>query len=167
MISNLRKANQAPTLLLGFLLLSQVSYADQDGILTSIPPHDPLAASDGYFLYLDHCAACHGASLEGKEGWASSQGSDQPLAPAHDDSGHTWHHSDDELFEMTKFGFDRLMVWEDGRSGMPGYQDVLSDDEILSILVFIKGSWSPQSRAWQDQVNKLYKESWQPFQGQN
>lgn len=144
-------------------LLASQALADYDGVLITLEPDNHSLTSEGYFLYQDHCAACHGVDLEGQEGWANNQDADTPLAPAHDDTGHSWHHADDELFEMTKFGFDILMGWEEGRSGMPGYADSLSDTEILAILSFMKSTWSPQSRQWQDQVNALFSPSWEPF----
>ena len=35
-------------------------------------------------------------------------------APPHDASGHTWHHDDDTLINITKFGFEKYTG--------PGYQ---------------------------------------------
>lgn len=150
-----------------WLFLAFVVHADTDGILIELRADDRVLVSDGYFLYQDHCAACHGQSQEGQEGWAESQDADLALAPAHDDTGHSWHHADDELFEMTKYGFDVLMGWEEGQSGMPGFSQTLTDTEIIAVLSFIKSGWSPRSRNWQDQVNGLFAEAWQPFSNQN
>ena len=65
-------------------------------------------------------------------------------APPHDASGHTWHHGDKLLFNYTKLGGEALMA-ERGltgfRSGMPGFGDSLSDQQIRDILAFIKSTW--------------------------
>ena len=58
----------------------------------------------GAALYVDHCVECHGAALEGAENWQDSTGDGTYLPPPHDDSGHTWHHSDKVLFEYVKLG---------------------------------------------------------------
>ena len=151
------------SLLLGLTAGPLTAWADQDGILVRIDTSDRLAVSEGYFLYQDHCAACHGQNLEGQLGWDSSQEA-EPLAPPHDDTGHSWHHSDDELFEMSKFGFDQLLGLEPGTSGMPGFAEDLSDEQLMAILAFIKSSWSAESAVWQQQVDAQYQASWQPFQ---
>ena len=147
------------------LLVAPLAHADQDGIMVVFDAKNPAQVADGYFLYQDHCAACHGENLEGQEGWENAKLDGVDLAPPHDDSGHTWHHADDELFEMTKYGFDRLMKWEDGTSAMIGYADVLSDTEIVSILAFIKSTWSPRSLEWQTMVNRSFEQGWEPFSG--
>ena len=106
---------------------------------------------EGEQLYQRYCAACHGAALEGQPDWRSP-GPDGVLpAPPHDASGHTWHHADGLLFEYTKFGgkaaLARLGV--EFESGMPGFGDQLSDDQIRSILAYIKSTWPERIRELQ------------------
>lgn len=152
----------AAMLMLG---LTAPVWADQDGLLVRFDASDPVQVNDGFYLYQEHCAACHGENLEGEEDWQMAALDGLSLAPPHDDSGHSWHHADDELFEMTKYGFDVLMGWEEGTSTMIGYGDILSDEEILAILAFIKSNWSPQSLEWQTMVDKGFRAGWQPFSG--
>ena len=53
----------------------------------------------GQALYADSCAACHGANLEGQPDWRVP-GADGILpAPPHDETGHTWHHDNQLLFD--------------------------------------------------------------------
>ena len=61
----------------------------------------------------------------------------------HDETGHTWHHSDQDLFEMTKYGVGTF-AGEGYTTRMPIYQDMLSDSEILAVLSFIKSRWPTQ-----------------------
>ena len=60
--------------------------------------------------------------------------------PPHDETGHTWHHSDQDLFEMTKYGVGTF-AGEGYKTRMPIYRDTLSDSEILAVLSFIKSRW--------------------------
>ncbi|MEO1458413.1 MAG: cytochrome c [Pseudomonadota bacterium] len=118
----------------------------------------PVALGDaadlrrGAALYEEHCAACHGADLEGEPDWQTPKPDSTLPAPPHDDSGHTWHHPDSMLFDYTKLGGAetlRRMGVTGVESGMPGFADILSDDEIRAILDFLKSRWSPRMRDYQ------------------
>ena len=106
----------------------------------------------GEALYGQHCAACHGAKLEGQPDW-QSPGPDGVLpAPPHDESGHTWHHDSQLLFDYTKFGGQAALAArgvEDFPSGMPGFGDTLTDAEIRDILGFIRSTWPARVQAFQ------------------
>nr|WP_235824005.1 cytochrome c [Falsiruegeria mediterranea] len=97
----------------------------------------------GQTLYVENCASCHGASLEGQENWQSPGEDGRLPAPPHDETGHTWHHGDQVLFEYTKLGGRALMAAQgmEFDSGMPGFGDQLSDQEIWNILGYIKSTW--------------------------
>ena len=86
---------------------------------------DRSLVARGEPLYQQHCASCHGARLEGQPEWQSRNAQGRLPAPPHDDSGHTWHHDDDVLFEVTKFGI--------AKHAPPGYQSghagIREDDE--------------------------------------
>lgn len=109
------------------------------------PPVQPEAVNlaEGERLYTENCAACHGVGLEGQANWQSA-GPDGVLpAPPHDETGHTWHHGDALLFSYTKLGGEAALA-EQGmafNSGMPGFGDTLSDQEIWNILAYIKSTW--------------------------
>ena len=121
-------------------------------------PADPENAGQtllGAKLYAMHCASCHGAALEGAENWQDNNEDGTYKPPPHDDSGHTWHHSDKVLFEYTKLGGEKLFEdYPDIISAMPGFGDELSDDEIWSILAFIKSNWSDEMRESQKMASK-------------
>ncbi|MGI9502552.1 MAG: c-type cytochrome, partial [Geminicoccaceae bacterium] len=70
--------------------------------------------------------------------------------PAHDDTGHTLHHPHQQLFDCTKLG-GAAVVPAPFKSAMPGFADMLTDDEIWAVLAFIKSSWSPRMREIQQQ----------------
>lgn len=118
-------------------------------------PDDREQVRTGAAVYVDHCAECHGAALEGAENWQEPSGDGTYLPPAHDDSGHTWHHSDKVLFEYVKLGGAELFKdYPDIISAMPGYGDQLSDEEIWAVLAYIKDSWSEESRKTQKTSSK-------------
>ncbi|MFU0503812.1 c-type cytochrome [Pseudaminobacter sp. NGMCC 1.201702] len=61
------------------------------------------------------------------------------------------------LFRITKEG--PAVVARGGyESDMPGFRDVLSDNEIRSVLAFIRSTWPEQERAYQAQMSRQEKE---------
>lgn len=111
----------------------------------------PAAAQDGAALYAEHCAACHGANLEGQPDWRSPKPDGTFPAPPHDASGHTWHHGDAMLFAYVKEGGQAFMdaMGVKFTSGMPAFGGTLSDAEIRAILDFIRAQWPEEERAFQ------------------
>ena len=105
----------------------------------------------GQTVYADHCASCHGARLEGQPGWRSRNPDGTLKAPPHDESGHTWHHSDKVLFDYTKKG-SAGMALPGFNSAMPGFGEDLKDREIWAVLAFIKSRWPREVLARQRQI---------------
>jgi len=95
----------------------------------------------GANVYARHCAACHGAKLEGQPNWQRRLPDGRLPAPPHDESGHTWHHPDEVLFGITKFGLVPPYAPPGYESDMPAFAGKLSDGEIRSVLAYIAGSW--------------------------
>jgi mono/diheme cytochrome c family protein len=107
---------------------------------------DPAELASGEKVYAQHCAACHGARLEGQPNWRARLPSGRMPAPPHDDSGHTWHHPDEVLFGITKHGLVPPYAPPAYASDMPGFADKLSDEEIRAVLAYIGSHWSPEVR---------------------
>lgn len=105
----------------------------------------------GKALYAETCAACHGANLEGQDNWRSPGEDGRLPAPPHDETGHTWHHADQVLFDYTKLGGREVMAAQgmEFDSGMPGFGDQLSDQEIWNVLGYIKSTWPEEIRDMQ------------------
>jgi mono/diheme cytochrome c family protein len=119
----------------------------------TLRPDDQSYVARGHELYRTACASCHGANLEGQANWRE-RGPDGLLpAPPHDPSGHTWHHPDDVLFKLTKFGVEPY-AGPGYRSAMPAFENKLSDEDILAILSYIKSTWSADIRRRQDAINE-------------
>ncbi len=119
----------------------------QDGKTTQGVPAAVLA--EGKTLYGEHCAACHGAELEGQPDWQVPLPSGRLPAPPHDPSGHTWHHPDNVLFEITKRG-TAAVVGGRYESDMPAFDGILSDDQIRAVLAYIKSTWPERERVYQE-----------------
>ena len=120
-----------------------------------IDADNPALVAWGQTVYANQCAVCHGAKLEGQTDWRKP-GPDRRLpAPPHDESGHTWHHSDRELIRVVQRGLvagvDRP---SDYRGNMPAFGQVLTREEIVAVLSFIKSTWSFDYRAWQERANQ-------------
>ena len=107
----------------------------------------------GKNIYLKNCASCHGKNLEGQKNWQIRQNDGYLLAPPHDKTGHTWHHSDYYLFMVTKFGIEEI-IKKSYPNNMPIYKDLLNDKEIISVLSYIKSTWPEEIRIMQDKLNK-------------
>lgn len=109
---------------------------------------DQIALGKG--IYAESCASCHGESLEGQADWRRRLETGRMPAPPHDESGHTWHHSDQELFTITKLGVGAVVAGYE--SDMPAFEGILSDDEIAAVLAFIKSTWPERQRAFHAEV---------------
>lgn len=106
-------------------------------------PRNKKLVSHGQSLYGLHCSSCHGQGLQGQKGWQVLSHMGTLGAPPHDQSGHTWHHGDQMLFDYIKEG-DHSLFSANVKRTMPGFADKLDDREIWSILAYIKSHWNPQ-----------------------
>jgi mono/diheme cytochrome c family protein len=115
-------------------------------------PNNAEQVALGQTVYARHCAICHGANLEGQPHWQQRLPTGNYPAPPHDETGHTWHHSDRYLFEATKYGWQRFAP-PSYQSTMQGFEAVLTDVEIWAVLAFIKSRWPASIRSRQAQEN--------------
>jgi mono/diheme cytochrome c family protein len=115
-------------------------------------PGETKLVARGTAIYEEHCASCHGAKLEGQRDWRHRLPDGRLPAPPHDPTGHTWHHSDKQLFDMTEFGTGALVPGY--QSDMPGFADKLSDADIWAVLSYIESTWPADIRAKQQRLNR-------------
>jgi len=106
----------------------------------------------GKRIYSDRCASCHGRYLQGQPLWQLIDDYAGRRAPAHDETGHTWQHPDEDIFDMTKYG-RFASAPPRHRSYMPAFRDVLSDHDILAAIAFIKARWPLGLRVAQAMLN--------------
>ena len=139
-----RTVAAATAAIAGWLLVGQAALSSDD-------------LAQGAALYAEHCASCHGKNLEGAPDWRR-QGEDGLYpAPPHDETGHTWHHGDQMLFDYTKLGGEGLLAARgitNFESGMPGFAEILTDDEIRDVLAFIKSTWPEPLRSHQEDMTR-------------
>lgn len=119
---------------------------------TAVPPVptlDPARVAQGETLYAQYCAQCHGASLEGAPEWKKPLPDGSLPAPPHDDSGHTWHHADKTLLDITLRGGQAVYGDANTKSNMPAFEGKLTADEAATILDFFKSRWGNDEREFQ------------------
>lgn len=127
----------------------------------TLPPLPTLDAAEialGRQVYLEQCAACHGQNAEGQPNWKVPDANGNLPAPPHDDTGHTWHHTDGLLYEIIRDGFRDTLKPPDSPLTMPAFGDKLNHAEIRAVITYFKSLWSEQSRMFQWQVTQQ-----QPF----
>lgn len=128
-----------------------VAAAASAGVMKA-DPGDAKQVAQGKQVYADHCAACHGAGLEGQPNWRERRPDGKLPAPPHDASGHTWHHPDAQLFDITKRG-TAAIAGPGYLTDMREFGSLLSDAEIWAALAYIKSTWPPEIRARHDRMN--------------
>jgi mono/diheme cytochrome c family protein len=116
-------------------------------------PEDREQVALGGQVYEAHCASCHGARLEGQPNWRQRLPNGRLPAPPHDASGHTWHHPDGVLFDITKNGL-AAHAPKGYESDMPGFAGKLSDEQIWAVLAYIKSEWPQEVRMRQAQITE-------------
>jgi mono/diheme cytochrome c family protein len=126
-------------------------------VASPLPDHfanadDAKLVAGGERIYQQNCGSCHGRRLQGQALWQLKDQFAGRRAPAHDSTGHTWQHSDDALFQVTKFG-RFAEAPKDSVSYMPAFGAVLSDADIVATLAFIKSRWPLGLRASQAMLN--------------
>ena len=115
------------------------------------PNHREVVAV-GERIYESQCASCHGEDLQGEPDWQSPDEDGYLPAPPHDETGHTWHHADEVLFDVTKNGL-AAYAGPNYRTRMPEFGSVLTDKEIVAVLSYIKSRWPRQVRERHDALN--------------
>ena len=132
---------------------------DNDPILFANPdPRDAGQVALGKDVYGESCSGCHGIDLEGEYEWQTRKPSGLMPAPPHDATGHSWHHPDAQLLAITKYGTEAV-VGTGFESDMPGFEETLTDAEIVAVLAFIKTSWGPRERRTQARSSQAWRDA--------
>jgi len=105
-----------------------------------LPYTDQEVIESGRTLYDQNCASCHGADLSGAPDWRTPDADGFFPAPPHDQTGHTWHHPDAQLIDITTRG-TAAIVGNGYQSRMIGFADILTQEEIIATLAYIKSTW--------------------------
>ena len=148
-----------PTLIVGLIITSLIiiviylslSAKNAEARIVLLPG-DLSVTKLGKTVYMENCASCHGAVLEGQANWQQRDSDGYMPAPPHDVSGHTWHHPSSYLFLMTKYGIEKI-IGEKYPNNMPAYENELTDNEIIAVLSYIKSTWPKSIQRQHDEIS--------------
>ena len=108
----------------------------------------------GRQVYVTSCAVCHGPNAQGAPGWQRPDDKGNVPPPPHDDSGHTWRHSDQQLTEIVLDGW-RDPFNKTPELTMPPFNGKLIDKDVEAVITYFKSLWSDEQRRYQlDETNK-------------
>lgn len=112
----------------------------------------------GEAIYRDYCAVCHGPQGEGLSAdWKQRNTQGELPPPPHDETGHTWRHSDEMLYRMIREGW-RDPFNKTERLTMPAFDQVLSTQEIEAVVDYLETLWTDEQRDYQRQRTEREQE---------
>lgn len=136
-----------------FIVLSgAVFYPAGNNVSAASVGNDQVAR--GKLVYNRFCSLCHGKNLQGQPDWRIRKPDGKLPAPPHDETGHTWHHPDKMLFDITKYGLVPPNAPENYKTDMPAWEGTLKDEDIWSVIAYIKSRWPEDIREKQKEVNR-------------
>lgn len=113
------------------------------GWIAATPTTSPDPVAAGRQVYQRACAECHGPRGEGR--------ANELRAPALDDTGHAWHHPDQQIHNWIRNGKLALTG-----GGMPPLGEELSDDEIDAVIAYLHTLWTQEQLEIQQDVTSRY-----------
>ncbi len=145
----------------GLIILICLAAAGYFFVATSGQPEmsDPEKVALGRSIYAANCASCHGENGEGQTGWETNSTPQNPLAPPHDETGHTWEHADRAIFRYIKTGLlDDICTFPAAAEGkgMPLFNKILSDQDIKAVIAYITSRWPEHVRDLHEAINREY-----------
>jgi mono/diheme cytochrome c family protein len=100
----------------------------------------PEATVQGEQLYNMYCVSCHGIKGVGENPLDKyAQDEYGYIAPPMDDTGHAWHHTDEQLIRMILEGSPR-------NARMTSYSNIMTEEDAINVVEYIKSLWSPHIR---------------------
>ena len=138
-----RPAALAIFLILAFTattLLACSSSAEQVSPPKEAPTTPSSPVVQGQKVFAVNCVACHGINGQGQENWHIRKADGTLPAPPLNGDGHTWHHGDGLLYRIVREGGAELAV-PGFKSAMPAFAEVLSHQEIIAVLNYLKSLW--------------------------
>ncbi|MFT5930640.1 MAG: mono/diheme cytochrome c family protein [Oceanospirillaceae bacterium] len=101
--------------------------------------YNQAQVNQGEVLFLDNCAACHGAQAQGAENWMQPDAAGVRGAPPLNGSGHAWHHPLADLIQTIT----------EGRGTMPAWKDTLTEEQMIATLAWTQSLWPTTTyKAW-------------------
>ena len=133
-------------ILISFLFISEASNSHNHFPITR---DSELMIARGKIAYQNNYASCHQVNLSGAENWKGVDEDGHRKAPPLNGTGHTWHHDDETLHKIIKYGLVGIISDYEGKMG--GFKDNLNDKDIDSVLAYIKSFWPDDY--YQHQIN--------------
>lgn len=112
---------------------------------TQPPTAPPEVVQRGARLYTAYCQSCHGDAVGGTV---------QDYPPVHNAKGHTWHHADCVLVQLTLDGMPPSPDVPPDAPRMQAFRDTLTEGDVKAILAYIKTWWTDKQRAYQADVTR-------------
>ena len=133
-------------ILISFLFITETTYSHSHFPITR---DSPLMIIRGKIIYENNCVSCHQVNLVGAENWKGLDEDGHRKAPPLNGTGHTWHHDDETLHKIIKYGLVGIISDYEGKMG--GFGDNLNDKDIDAVLAYIKSFWPDDY--YQHQIN--------------
>jgi mono/diheme cytochrome c family protein len=118
---------------------------------------DPVLRQ-GQVDYNTYCGHCHGYNGEGQIGDILQTARQQGMRPVppHNADGNTWRYAEQLLVRVIKEGLPNPL----DQFPMPPFAEVLTDEQIVGILAYIKLWWTDDQRAFHQQVTANLQSVW-------
>jgi mono/diheme cytochrome c family protein len=117
-------------------------------------PANPAQLAQGQSLYASRCAGCHGATLQGEPGWPERRPNGTMPASPLNASGPAWQHDDQWLFTTIKEG-GQATAPPGYTSAMPALDGGMTDEQIWTVIAYIKSTWPANIQTAQPQVQQM------------
>ena len=100
---------------------------------------EEFSIDNGEILYQKNCSSCHMKNLSGHPKWQTELDADgHRQAHPLNGTGHTWHHAPKDLFQTIRYGYKKI---DPNYKGKMIENKNLTDDNVWSILNYIKSTW--------------------------
>ncbi len=89
----------------------------------------------GAYIFQAHCESCHGKNAQGTPDWRTPNADGKFPPPPLDGTAHTWHHSTAVLKNTILKGGPPEV------STMPAWENILTEQQVDDVIVWIKSLW--------------------------
>lgn len=110
---------------------------------------EPDQIERGASIFQTHCENCHGKDAQGTPDWRKPKADGKFPPPPLNGTAHTWHHSTAVLKHTILNGGPPEV------STMPAWKDILTEQQVDDVIVWIKSLWSDEIYAtWYQNIEE-------------